>query len=76
MHVTDFALKLEGASSDLSRKVAFNTGLNLREGGQLAAQGSVVPGTAQLQADVRVTQLVNEHKGIHVMLPKTALGAG
>lgn len=28
-----------------------------------------------LAADVRVTQLVNEHKGIHVMLPKTALGA-
>lgn len=26
-----------------------------------------------LQADVRVTQLVNEHKGIHVMLPKTTL---
>ena len=26
-----------------------------------------------LVADVRVTQLVNEHKGIHVMLPKTAL---
>jgi acetamidase/formamidase len=27
-----------------------------------------------LAADVHVTQLVNEHKGIHVMLPKTALG--
>lgn len=26
-----------------------------------------------LVADVRVTQLVNEHKGIHVMLPKSAL---
>jgi acetamidase/formamidase len=26
-----------------------------------------------LVADVRVTQLVNEHKGIHVMFPKTAL---
>ena len=26
-----------------------------------------------LAADVRVTQLVNEHKGIHVMLPKSAL---
>jgi acetamidase/formamidase len=26
-----------------------------------------------LAADVHVTQLVNEHKGIHVMLPKTAL---
>ena len=29
-----------------------------------------------LAADVRVTQLVNEHKGIHVMLPKSALGVG
>lgn len=27
-----------------------------------------------LAADVRVTQLVNEQKGIHVMLPKSALG--
>jgi acetamidase/formamidase len=27
-----------------------------------------------LAADVHVTQLVNEHKGIHVMLPKSALG--
>jgi acetamidase/formamidase len=26
-----------------------------------------------LVADVRVSQLVNEHKGIHVMIPKTAL---
>lgn len=26
-----------------------------------------------LAADVRVTQLVNEHKGIHVMLPKSAM---
>lgn len=26
-----------------------------------------------LLADVRVTQLVNEHKGIHVMMPRTAL---
>ena len=26
-----------------------------------------------LAADVHVTQLVNEHKGIHVMMPKSAL---
>ena len=26
-----------------------------------------------LVADVRVTQIVNEHKGIHVMMPRTAL---
>ena len=29
-----------------------------------------------LAADVRVTQLVNQEKGIHVVLPKSALGAG
>jgi acetamidase/formamidase len=29
-----------------------------------------------LAADVHVTQLVNEHKGIHVMLPKSALPSG
>jgi acetamidase/formamidase len=28
-----------------------------------------------LASDVRVTQLVNEHKGIHVMLPKSVLAA-
>jgi len=27
-----------------------------------------------LAADVRVTQLVNEQKGCHVVLPKAALG--
>ncbi len=27
-----------------------------------------------LVADVRVTQLVNEHKGIHVTMPRSALG--
>ncbi|MBA2676535.1 acetamidase/formamidase family protein [Ramlibacter sp.] len=29
-----------------------------------------------MTADVRVTQLVNEHKGIHVMLPKSVLPQG
>jgi hypothetical protein len=57
VHVTDVVLKLEGASSDLAKKVVFNAGLNVREGGQLAAQGSVVPGTGELQADVRLKQL-------------------
>ena len=28
---------------------------------------------SSLAADVRVTQLVNDHKGIHVMMPKSAL---
>ena len=57
VHVHDLAVKLEGASSDLKQPVKFNAGLSLREGGQLSAQGSVVPASGALQADVRVKQL-------------------
>jgi hypothetical protein len=57
VHVQDLAAKLEGAGSDLSRPVKFNAGLNLREGGQLSAQGTLVPAGNTLQADVRVKQL-------------------
>ena len=57
VHVSDFAASLEGASSDLKRPVKFIAALNLREGGQMAAQGSVVPDSGALQADVQVKQL-------------------
>lgn len=57
VHVQDVAVKLEGAGSDLARPVKFNAGLQLREGGQLSAQGSVVPASGALEADVRVKQL-------------------
>src|SRR5204863_9769902 len=42
-HVQDLAVKLEGASTDLTRPIKFNAGLNLREGAQLSAHGRVVP---------------------------------
>ncbi|MFZ3084917.1 DUF748 domain-containing protein [Rhodoferax ferrireducens] len=57
VQVTDLALKLEGASSDLKQSVKFNTDLKLREGGQFTAQGSVVPASREVQADVRLKQL-------------------
>ena len=57
VHVQDLAVKLEGASTDLTRSVKFNAGLSLREGGQLSAQGRVVPASGALQADVRVKEL-------------------
>ena len=57
VHVQDLAVKLEGAGSDLKKPVRFNAGLNLREGGQLSAQGRVVPASGALEADVRVKQL-------------------
>ena len=57
VHVQDLAVKLEGAGSDLTKPVGFNAGLKLREGGQLSAQGKVVPASGTLEADVRVKQL-------------------
>lgn len=57
VHVQDLAVKLEGASSDLTQSVKFNAGLNLREGGQLSAQGKVVPGSGALDANVKIKQL-------------------
>lgn len=57
VHVQDAAVKLQGASSDLSQSVKFEAGLRLREGGQLSAQGSVVPANGALQAEVGVRQL-------------------
>ncbi len=57
VHVSDLAAKFEDASSDLKQPVKFNAGLNVREGGQLSAQGSVIPASGALQADVRVRQL-------------------
>jgi hypothetical protein len=57
VQVQDLAVKLEGASSDLTQSVKFNAGLKLAEGGLLSAQGRVVPASAALEADVRVQQL-------------------
>jgi hypothetical protein len=57
VHVNDLAVKLAGAGSDLKQAVKFDASLALLEGGQLSAQGSVVPGSGAVQADVRVRQL-------------------
>jgi hypothetical protein len=57
VHVSDLAVKLADAGSDLKQPVKFDASLGLREGGQLSAQGSVVPGSGALQAQVRVRQL-------------------
>jgi hypothetical protein len=40
-------VKLEGAGIDFTRAVKFNAGLNLREGGQLSAQGMWCPPAAR-----------------------------
>ncbi|MFH1605071.1 MAG: DUF748 domain-containing protein, partial [Pseudomonadota bacterium] len=57
VHVQDFAVKLEGAGSDLTHPVKFNVGLNLRDGGQMSAHGEVLLASGALDANVRVKQL-------------------
>lgn len=57
VHLQDFALKLDNASSDLTKAVKFEASLGVREGGQLSAQGSVVPDNGNLQSAVKVQQL-------------------
>jgi hypothetical protein len=57
LHVNDIAVSLAGASSDFKKPVKFEAGLKVREGGQLSAQGSIVPDSAALQAQIRIQQL-------------------
>ncbi len=57
VHAQDLGAKLEGVSSDLKRPVKFNAGLSLSEGGQLSAQGSLLPSSGAMRAEVRVKQL-------------------
>lgn len=57
LHLTDVNAKLDGASSDVKRPVAFSAALTVREGGQFSARGTVVPATSAVQADVRLQQI-------------------
>jgi hypothetical protein len=55
--VQDFALKLDGASSDPTQPVQFDASLGLRTGGQMLSKGSLVPKTGVLKAELQLKQL-------------------
>lgn len=57
VHVQDLSLKSEAVSNDLKQPLKFNAGLSLREGGQLSAQGALVPATGALDTNVKVARL-------------------
>ena len=57
VNLQNVALQLEGASNQLSQPVQFKASLAVREGGQLSAQGRVVPATGAVDAKVQVQQL-------------------
>nr|WP_315218889.1 DUF748 domain-containing protein [uncultured Duganella sp.] len=53
----DFNLKLTDVGSDLKKPLAFQGGVDLREGGQLTAKGKVVPATGAVDAGLKLTKL-------------------
>lgn len=57
LQLQDGALTVEGAGTDLTRPLRYEASLALREGGRLSSQGSVVPASRALQADLSVQQL-------------------
>ncbi|WP_374358984.1 DUF748 domain-containing protein [Pseudoduganella danionis] len=56
-NVQDFRLALNDVSSDLAKTVSFDGALALREGGQLQAQGKLVPASVALEADLKLNKL-------------------
>jgi len=56
-NIDDLHLKLDGASNDLRQPLKFDGGLTLREGGQLAVQGKLVPEGGALDMDLSLQKL-------------------
>jgi uncharacterized protein involved in outer membrane biogenesis len=57
LHVVDAHAQAEGAGTDLDQPMKFDASLSLREGGQFAGHGSVVPATGAVQAQVKASRL-------------------
>ncbi|HEX4325793.1 MAG TPA: DUF748 domain-containing protein, partial [Burkholderiales bacterium] len=81
LHAQDINLKLENAYSDLKQPVKFNAGFKLKEGGEFSAQGSAVPASGAVDADVKVKQLALASaqpmlaKFIHLKLARGSVNA-
>ncbi|TFW30960.1 DUF748 domain-containing protein [Duganella callida] len=57
LNLQDFKLKVADVGTDLKKPLAFQGGVSLREGGQLGAQGKLVPSTGALDADLKLSGL-------------------
>ncbi|MYM74860.1 DUF748 domain-containing protein [Duganella sp. FT134W] len=57
INLQDFNLKVRDVSTDLKKPLVFEGGVGLREGGQLAAQGKVVPSTGAVDTDLKLSKL-------------------
>ena len=56
-NIDDLNLKVAGVGSDLKQPLKFDGGLKVREGGQLAVQGKLVPQGAALDMDLQLQKL-------------------
>jgi hypothetical protein len=56
-NVQDFNLKLDDVSNDLKQAIKFQAGLAVREGGKLAAHGTLIPATAAVDTALEIKQL-------------------
>jgi hypothetical protein len=57
VNLQEVALQLDDASSELTKPVDFKASLSVKEGGQLSAQGRMVPASGRMDAKVQVKQL-------------------
>jgi hypothetical protein len=57
VNLQDFNLKLTDAGTDLNKPLAFQSGVGLREGGQLTAKGKVVPATGAVDTELKLSKL-------------------
>lgn len=57
LQLADMHARVQGAGTDLKQPVTFDAGFAVREGGQVAAQGSVVPATGVLRAQLKLGRL-------------------
>jgi uncharacterized protein involved in outer membrane biogenesis len=57
LQVVDAHARLEGVGTDLQHAVKFDAGLSLREGGQVQAEGTFVPASGSVQAQLNATKI-------------------
>lgn len=57
VNLQNFNLKLRDASTDLTKPLAFEGGVGLKEGGQLLAKGKVVPATGVVDSELKLAKL-------------------
>lgn len=57
VNLQNFNLKVQDASTDLKKPLAFEGGVGLKEGGQLLAKGKLIPASGAVDTELKLTRL-------------------